>query len=286
MTAVRIATPAKFRLVAPVQILDRRGRVVSRQNHHWTSDDEAAVRRGYDLGTPVREIAASVGVSTLAIRERARSLGLQHRRGQWTLADRFMHFVLPEPNSGCWLWIGSLDRKGYGGLRVAGELKRATHVSLALSGRPIPPGMCVLHRCDTPACVNPDHLFVGTFKDNTQDMIGKGRNSPPPKTKPGQGVKPICLRGHARAITSSGRRICLECGRLKKAAQRAQFVAAGLRCDGVPRNSKIKLSEADIPVIRRRLAAGETPTSIASGYGVTPTSIGHIRHGKTWRYVE
>jgi hypothetical protein len=201
-------------------------------------------------------------------------------------SDRFDMKWVPEPNSGCWLWLGSVDRKGYGSLRVAGQLKRATHVSLALAGSSIPSGMYVLHRCDVPGCVNPDHLFIGTLKDNTQDMIRKGRNSPPPVSKPGQGVKPICPRGHKRSVMASGRRICLECMRLKKAEQRAALVATGLRCDGLQRNSQIKLSEADIPVIRRRLASGETGASIAASYGVTQTSISYINRGKTWRHVK
>ena len=96
------------------------------------------------------------------------------------------------------------------------------------------PGMCVLHRCDVPGCVNPDHLFVGTFKDNTQDMIRKGRNSPPPIAKPGQGTKLICKRGHLRATMPSGRRVCLECQKIARAERRAALKAAGLRYDGFP----------------------------------------------------
>jgi hypothetical protein len=268
MTAVRIATPARD------------------SYHRWSAGDDERLRLGYRRGDPIDAIAAAMNVTTSAVSNRAKKLGQGHRRAGRSLEQRFLDYVSHEPNSGCWLWEGSCDRKGYGQLRTGKTSKLATHVSLELNGRKVPKGMQACHHCDVPGCVNPEHLFVGSPLQNTADMMAKGRNSPPPKAKPGQGVKAICLRGHVRAITSSGRRVCLECGRLKKATRRAGFVAAGLRCDGVPRNSKIKLSEADIPVIRRRLAAGETPTSIASGYGVTPTSIGHIRHGKTWRYVE
>ncbi len=153
-----------------------------------------------------------------------------------TIADRFHRKWIGEPNSGCWLWLGSIDRKGYGQIRDPDQnrLRVATHVSIELHGGAVPPGMCVLHRCDVPGCVNPAHLFVGTLKDNTQDMIGKKRNSPPPKTKPGQGAKLVCLRGHVRTIAATGKRVCLECKKAQKALRRAAFKASGLRSDGLP----------------------------------------------------
>jgi hypothetical protein len=78
---------------------------------------------------------------------------------------------------GCWLWQASLDRKGYGTIRRKdGESTlRAHRVSFEIAFGPIPAGMCVLHKCDTPRCVRPDHLRLGTFKDNSQDASAKGR---------------------------------------------------------------------------------------------------------------
>jgi hypothetical protein len=83
----------------------------------------------------------------------------------------------PEPNTGCWLWLGGEDSKGYGRVGVPGTRKsmiahRAvyeTHVG------PIPPGMQLCHKCDTPACVNPAHMFLGTMSENITDMYRKGR---------------------------------------------------------------------------------------------------------------
>lgn len=157
------------------------------------------------------------------------------------IADRFARKWIGEPNSGCWLWLGSIDRKGYGQIRVpladgGNQLRVATHVSVELHGGTVPPGMCVLHRCDVPGCVNPDHLFVGTFKDNTQDMIRKGRNSPPPISKAGRRpLRLVCLRGHDKTVMPSGRPVCIKCINTGKAKRRAAFVAEGLRSDGLPR---------------------------------------------------
>ena len=77
---------------------------------------------------------------------------------------------------GCWLWTGSKDLKGYGKICVNGSPRLAHRVVLQMEGREIVPAMFVCHKCDTPACVRPDHLFVGTAKDNSEDMTAKGRS--------------------------------------------------------------------------------------------------------------
>lgn len=91
--------------------------------------------------------------------------------------DRFMDKVSPEPNSGCWLWTASSSAQGYGHFQVNGRLCRAHRVSWELHNGKIPDGMWVLHKCDNPGCVNPDHLFLGTNVDNVADMVAKGRRA-------------------------------------------------------------------------------------------------------------
>jgi hypothetical protein len=89
-----------------------------------------------------------------------------------TLASRAV--VTP---SGCAEWIASKNKGGYGVLwfPVAKKMQQAHRVSFMLSVGPIPDGLHVLHRCDNPACINPDHLWLGTNADNHRDKADKGR---------------------------------------------------------------------------------------------------------------
>lgn len=92
-----------------------------------------------------------------------------------TVIERFESNVFPEPNTGCFLWAGYQRKKqGYGGFSWSGKMELAHRVSFALYKGPIK-GRHVLHSCDNPGCVNPDHLFLGTHHDNMTDMKNKGR---------------------------------------------------------------------------------------------------------------
>lgn len=75
----------------------------------------------------------------------------------------------------CWIWSGYTDKDGYGTLRALNKDYKAHRLSFLLFYGDIPKGMLICHSCDNPSCVNPKHLFLGTPKDNMDDMIKKNR---------------------------------------------------------------------------------------------------------------
>lgn len=90
---------------------------------------------------------------------------------------RFERHFIPEPNSGCWLWIGGIRKDGYGQI-TGGYAQTAAHrISWTLFKGPIPEGKWVLHKCDIPICVNPNHLWLGTHADNVADRNAKKRQA-------------------------------------------------------------------------------------------------------------
>ena len=156
-----------------------------------------------------------------------------------TAEERFWSRVMPEPNSGCWLWNGEAP-DGRGRLRVNGRNVRAYRFAYELLVGPIPDNTMVCHRCNIPLCVNPDHLYAGTHADNARDSLAAGTHYSqryPEKTREiarQLGSKNTWSRGRAFAI-------------------------------------KIPV-EARQSILDRR-AAGESLASIAADFGVTKQGI-------------
>lgn len=124
--------------------------------------------------------------------------------------------VIPEPNSGCLLWEGATARYGYGHVRRGGKYISLHRLVWEETHGPIPGGLHVLHRCDVPACVNIDHLFLGTHFDNMRDIVAKGRHT---SNRDGFLRNKIhCAQGHPyteknTGLTKAGHRYCRICHR-------------------------------------------------------------------------
>lgn len=152
--------------------------------------------------------------------------------------------------SPCWVWLGGRTRLGYGRFAYKGQKIGAHRAAWLMLVGPIPADKpCVLHHCDNPPCVNPDHLWVGTNDDNIRDMVAKGRQRAPRGDDNGQRLHP-------------------------------DRVARGERA------GPAKLTADGVREVRRRRANGELQRVIARDLGVTQTVISLIDRGLTWNHVE
>lgn len=158
-------------------------------------------------------------------------------------------FRLVNKTDSCWLWNGSKKSSGYGCFSFNGKRVRAHRWAYEHFIGHIPEGLLVCHSCDVPACVNPEHLWVGTNGDNHKDMCRKRR--------------------HARhAISKSNKN------------------TSGPK--GTPRGSRhgrARLTESDVLSIRDKLKNGSTLSSVAKLYGMNLASIFLIKHRKTWTHI-
>lgn len=150
---------------------------------------------------------------------------------------------------GCIEWPGFRNEAGYGIVTGGRGVRVRTHrLSWADTNGRSPGGLCVCHRCDNPACFNPEHLFIGTKRDNTRDMMAKGRMVPPPVH---------------RGATHPGR-------------LRPETRARG------ERNGNAKLT-AEMALEIYRFPAGCTTTQ--RQFGVSEYTVLSIRNGRIWRHV-
>ena len=93
------------------------------------------------------------------------------------ITEKNLANYIPIPECGCWFWLGHRSDEGYGMCRCVAGYAYAHRVFFAAYKGPLVAGMHVLHKCDTPACVNPDHLFLGTHIQNMADQKRKNRHA-------------------------------------------------------------------------------------------------------------
>jgi hypothetical protein len=175
--------------------------------------------------------------------------------------ERFSRFAGSGEQDECWIWRGALcrtkDMSGmYGQLNVKQHKLRPSRVSYELFVGQIPQGMFVLHKCDTPPCTNPNHLFLGTAKDNTTDMISKGRH--------------FLKRGEDHPFTKD--QVLAWIG--PKPGERKG-----------EKNANSKLTERDVVEMRRLRAAGNAYGVVGAAKGISQQYARKVCCGERWPHV-
>ena len=89
--------------------------------------------------------------------------------------EKFNSSYMPVTETGCWIWMGRINCNGYGNVEINYNEVRAHRLSWMIHYGLIPKGLYVLHKCDVRCCVNPEHLWLGTYQDNSNDAVKKGR---------------------------------------------------------------------------------------------------------------
>jgi Mor family transcriptional regulator len=207
----------------------------------------------------------------------------------------------------CWYWIGGKGRGGYGQMKVDGKMKGTHRVSYECFRGDIPEGMCVLHACDVPACVNPAHLFVGTTQDNVDDKMAKGRLKPNPGDKNGNSkiteddvLKIREASAAGESYDSIAKRFPVDKTNIGYIVRRKTWAHVHMNKDNAydrevqgrrcvhpgEKNGNSKITEADVLKIRAESAAGESNTSIAKRFSVSNQSVSNIVLRKSWTHVQ
>ena len=198
-----------------------------------------------------------------------------------TIVERLKRRIKINQKNGCWEWLGAKYSNGYGAITITVDGKpraKLTHrISYEVFCGPIPEGLCVLHKCDNPKCINPAHLFVGTYKDNMQDAKAKGRvasgrchwtNTHPQK----------CLRGILHWSRFHPERLAV--GDRHNSRTHPELIPRG----ELHWNSK--LTEVDVIAIREAYATGKvTKTQLGLQFGVSRPMIYSIVNNESWKHI-
>lgn len=218
--------------------------------------------------------------------------------------ERYASQIMPEPNSGCWLWIGSRTSSGYGNIRIGDRNTYAHRLAYeAANGTGSAAGSVIRHKCDTPCCCNPDHLVSGTHKDNSRDAWSRGRMRPTFGERSGRAVLSDADVVAARDLARSGHPLNFIANKYSASRNTIEAAIRGQTWKHLPgavaeierqrdidyrhrrgESSPLAILTAEaVEDVRSCVARGEKQTDLARRYCVSPATINCIVKGRTWK---
>lgn len=217
-------------------------------------------------------------------------IDFQHIAETDRVKDRISKRVSLTPE-GCWQWNGSGNSNGYGIMTHKGKSRSAHRVSFEVFNGPIPEGLHVLHTCDNRGCVNPQHLLVGTAKENRADCKNKGRLNALCGSENGFAKLTEAdvweIRTSSLGPRALGEKFGLHEGSICsiRAGKTWKHVGGIKKSKGQAfgENSvKSKLTEYDVRAIR---SSGDKQSHIAKQFGVSAANIRMILSGRSWKHL-
>lgn len=200
------------------------------------------------------------------------------------VAERLWSYV--DKTDTCWLWHGPIVGRGYGKIGAFGQCWRAHRLTWRITHGDIPKGMVVCHSCDTPACCNPDHLFLGTFADNNHDMITKGR------ARLGQFPKELRPRGDNHYSRQHPE--CLARGTRHGSYLHPERVARGARHGSKQQpdyflrgesNPNARLTVAGVQALRMARLEGLSFRELGCQFNVSTATAYRVVNRTAWRHI-
>lgn len=244
----------------------------------FTPDEDAIIAENYPHSIIEDWMHLLPGRGRTSIHKRAVLLGLQPVDRDSKLKSkairRFFSGIKKDSITGCWEWSRTKNNHGYGMMGVCTDAILVHRYSWMHHYGEIPDGLIVCHKCDNPPCANPEHLFLGTHKDNVHDKISKGRDAN--------------TRNALRAANAfrSKNKLKAKSIPVTKGVMRSKKASIAKEPSKARISSGVKLTPEQVKEIKFLLRGGVKQAHVAKKFSVSRTTILFIKQGKMWRHIE